>query len=380
MASSTSSGLPVNDIVRTRTKFEEHGIGGSFLGKYYTRLLIGPYQRPKPFDQTRFKPKYSVFLPLPTDLRDLTRVDYNTPNLETVGDFVNGADGATRAAVLRTSGDIISGTGQLGARVLGGAAEAAPGAAGKILGAVTGAATNYINQLFQADQMTSAIQQSAGIAPNPNPSVAFQGPVLREVSYRWGFFPKNREESLAIQRLIKVLKQSALPSSALADSAAILQYPDICQINFYPWDKTGDPSRWGWSEDSILRYKKMVMTNVNVSYNAFGVPSFFEGTNLPTSYELSIDFKEIEYMLRDDWADADVAEFRITRSDADFDSAFLSTAGNVGSGAVTTPLMAGVYGVGAAAALTTGGAFKILREGKQRVQEKINKEKLSGVV
>ena len=43
------------------------------------------------------------------------------------------------------------------------------------------------------------------------------------------------------------------------------------------------------------------MDSVSVKYNPFGTPAFFEGTNLPISYQLTISFKEIEYMTGRDW-------------------------------------------------------------------------------
>jgi hypothetical protein len=56
------------------------------------------------------------------------------------------------------------------------------------------------------------------------------------------------------------------------------------------------------------------MSSVNVNYNAYGGTGFFEGDrNLPISYALTINFKEIEYLLSDDWdrkvaADREVAQ------------------------------------------------------------------------
>jgi hypothetical protein len=157
-----------------------------------------------------------------------------------------------------------------------------------------------IGSLFPAEQITSAVQQASGLAPNPNPSIAFQGPVLRDFSYTWAFYPKSKEESEAIDRLIKILKRRALPKNWANKSAAILEYPDMCQLNFYPWD-TGGVAPWFWSNNSILRYKKCVMQGVNANYNPFGTPAFFEGSNLPVSYQLTISFREIEYMLSHDW-------------------------------------------------------------------------------
>ena len=268
------------------------GPGGS---KYYTQLTIGKYKRPKPFDPTRFEKSIILILPLPTDLRDDTSVSYSAPNLETIGDLanLNFASGLGSAA-LRYSGNMINNFGAA--------------AAGTAFGAV---GENIASSVLNPDQITSAVQQSLGVAPNPNPSVAFQGPVLRDFTYSWAFYPKSRDESFKIQRMIKILKRSALPRNTIDNSAAILDYPDMVQVNFFPWDAalpTDDRSltyknQWGWTEKSIIKYKKCFMQTVNVNYNAFGTPAFFEDSTLPATYQITINFREAEYMLSEDWGD-----------------------------------------------------------------------------
>jgi hypothetical protein len=283
---------------------EDHGIPGSFLGKYYMRIAIGRYQRPKPFGSPTLDAKLFIFLPLPRALADSTSVGYSDQNLETMGDFMNSAATSAQALGLRQAGNAMTGAVNLAAGVIAGVASAAGlNPVSKAVGAVT----RGLNSILPTDTITSAIQQAAGLAPNPNPSVAFTGPILRTVNYDWSLYPKNKNESIAIQRMIRALKRSALPKNATGDSAAVLGYPDVCQLNFYPWDKGGSEP-WGWVDatddraGSIIKYKKCVMQNVQVSYAAGGAAvSFFEGTNLPTSYELSIEFKEIEYMLSKDW-------------------------------------------------------------------------------
>jgi hypothetical protein len=298
MSSTTSSNLPVNDILRTQSPVD-HGIPGSFLGKYYMRIAIGRYQRPKPFGSPTLDAKLFIFLPLPRALADSTSVGYSDQNLETMGDFMNSA-ASVQAIGLRQGGNLATG-------VAGGLARIAGALGLNPVSKAVGAVTQGLNSILPTDTITSAIQQVAGLAPNPNPSVAFTGPILRTVNYDWSLYPKNKNESIAIQRMIRALKRSALPKNATDKSAAVLGYPDVCQLNFYPWDKGGS-GEWGWvdaTEDragSIIKYKKCVMQNVQVSYAAGGAAvSFFEGTNLPTSYELSIEFKEIEYMLSKDW-------------------------------------------------------------------------------
>jgi hypothetical protein len=269
------------------------------MGKYHTRLLIGKYQRPTPFNRVQFTPNIVVFLPIPNELRDDTSVGYTNVNLETVGDLINTAGAAGfGAAALRNAGNMVNALGGVASTALGSMAGAA--AQSDAVQKVVEGALNGLGSLFPPEQITSALQQSAGLAPNPNPSVQFQGPVLRDFSYTWAFYPKNKSESITVQNLIKILKRSALPRNSFQNSAAILDYPDMCQINFFPWDEGGSDT-WAWSENSIIKYKKCVMQNVNVNYNPFGTPAFFEDSHLPVSYQITISFKEIEYMLSEDW-------------------------------------------------------------------------------
>lgn len=274
------------------------------LGIYYTQLSIGPYKRNNnAFTLSEFAPTYIVHLPLPTELRDDTTVGYSPVNLETVGDFLdtNKRAGLGEAAALRNIGNLaqagISGTSSGFGRLTEGR-----GPLAKLAGGAMGGLTGALQSLVPAEQISSAIQQKMGAAPNPNPSVAFQGPVLRDFTLTWAFYPKNPTESATIDKLIRNLKARALPSNNRDNGGAVLNYPHICQLNFYPWDGKGTRrGEHGHSTESIIKIKKCFMSGVNANYNAFGTPGFFEGTQLPISYQLTINFKEIEYLLSDDW-------------------------------------------------------------------------------
>jgi len=269
---------------------------------YYTSLSIGPYKRDKAFGFSEFDPKFIVHLPLPTELRDDTTVSYSAVNLETVGDFLDPEKnkGLGEAAALRNIGSLAqqgisatsSGIGQL---------TNGRGPLARLAGGALGGLMSALQSLVPAEQISSAIQQKTGAAPNPNPSVQFQGPVLRDFTLSWAFYPRNLSESKKIDSLIRKLKARALPSNNLDNGGAVLNYPHICQLNFFPWDNGSLTHPNGWSKDSIIQIKKCFMSGVNVNYNAFGTPAFFEGTHLPISYQLTINFKEIEYLLAGDW-------------------------------------------------------------------------------
>jgi len=286
-------------------------------GAYYTRLTLSPYNRANAFELSNLTPNFILNLPLPTELRDDTTVSYTNVNLETVGDILSGRGNAMTGAVTRNAGQLISGGLSATSKGFGRMLDRG-GAALGLLNSAQESLIGAVQSLLPPEQINSAIQQQNGVAPNPNPSVQFQGPVLRDFTLTWAFYPKNPDESDVIDKVIRKLKARALPSLD-AGGGAILKYPHICQLNFYPWDEEAGSDPNGWSDKSIIKIKKCFMSGVNVNYNAFGTPGFFEGTKLPISYSLTINFKEIDYLLSGDW-DSTAAGERVNANTA-FNSA-----------------------------------------------------------
>lgn len=262
--------------------------------KYYMTIRIGSYERPSPFDKGEFKTENIIKLPLPLELRDDTSVSYSNESLQLSGDILNGSIGSgVMSQALRRSGDVLS-NGISG--TLGGLANMLPMG----LSGIADTVADEAKAAFPADQVTSAIQQKFGIAPNPNPSVAFQGPVLRDFNFSWTFTPTNKADSLKIRNIINLLKRSALPSNKISGSAAILDYPKMVQVNFYPWDSQSS-DKHGWTSRSIIKMKKCFMSSVNANFTPSNTPAFFHDTNEPVATSLSISMREIEYFLSSDY-------------------------------------------------------------------------------
>lgn len=265
--------------------------------KYYCTLSILEYNRPKPFDPGSYNAKKIIRLPLPQELRDDTAVAYNNVDLKLVGDITNKDVAGLGAEALRQSGTIMTDAMGMGVQAL--QAKANNSTAAMLTG-------DAVTRAIDAEAVTSAIQQAAGVAPNPNPSVAFQGPSLREMSYTWTFMPTNAQDSERIRSIVNYLKRSALPkANASGESASILEYPMLCQMNFFPWDNNGG-GPYGWSDNSIIKMKRCFMASVNVNYTAGAAPSFFAGwNNEPTIIQLSINMKEIEYFMAHDYGETE---------------------------------------------------------------------------
>ena len=257
--------------------------------RFYCTLSLADYKRPNPFSAGQYVPTRVFKLPLPQELRDDTAVGYDNVNLQLIGDIINKnpVEGIA-SEVLRRSGNI---------------GNALVGVLGNLGGRFTQGVAGVVNDALPADQLTSALQQSIGTAPNPNPSVAFSGPILRDYTLTWTFMPNNDKEARAVRFIIQHLKMSSLPRNSITNAASLLSYPRTCQINFFPWD-TGGGGKYGWSRRSIIRAKPAFMGSVNVNYTSGAAPAFFHNEQkTPVITQLTINFKEIEYHLRHDWAD-----------------------------------------------------------------------------
>ena len=276
---------------------------------YYMTLRLAPYSRPTPFYKTEFKTEKIIMLPLPSELRDDTNVGYSTADLGLIGDIINGGVGAAEAYGLRMAGTVGTYTASKLAGALGGALGAG---AGKLLGktadniaelSIKGSrmGQGLINQTLPPEQITTAVQQITGLAPNPNPSQMFTGMELRQFNMSWVFMPRNKAESANVTKIIGTLKRCSLPSTFIQNAAAVLKYPYMCQANFYPWDSPYGSNEWGWGPESIIRMKRCFISSVNVNYAPSNVPAFFEGTHQPTTIMVSITLREMEYFLSDDW-------------------------------------------------------------------------------
>lgn len=288
------------------------------------RILFGKYQRPNPFSPAAVNHELTVFLPLPTELVDMNQISYSPESLETVGDIANvlgaggtGAGTAAAAALMRNSQELISSFGSTMAQ--GG----------------TGIVAAMGSALRQGSKnIATVLEQAIGVAPNPNPSMAFRGPTLRTYTYTWTFHPNNVEESRRLRSFIREVKKRALPAATIATNTALLNYPQMCQINLFPWDANG-VAPYYWGPNTLMKYKKSVITSVNVNYAPNNVPAFFEGTKLPVFVNMSISFTEIEFFTSDDYLEADGERLGGSTTEADLASLYGSQLSSVNNTTTT---------------------------------------------
>lgn len=274
--------------------------------RYYMTMRVFSYDRTKLFKKADDDPQYTVTLPLPTELADRQYANYSTANMQAVGTFVDeGMSAGLGAQLAMTAG--ISAVGSIAGAAVGALSKASP-TFGKVAGVATSAAAAAgIN----TENITNAIEQRMGAAPNPQPAVLFKGPELREHSFTWTFNPRSADESRRIRQTIERLKSSALPRKAFTDSTGVMRYPHMCMLNFYPWDNTEpmESEIYQWGHGSIIRIKRCFISNITANYAPNGVPAFFasdkdtkkEDPGAPVFIQMSISLKEIEYFTSEDW-------------------------------------------------------------------------------
>lgn len=263
--------------------------------KYYLNLRFYKYDRSDLFKKTSNSTMlYQVALPLPIELLDSHRTEFSTPNLKTVGNFMNnGLSASTLGAAGLNAGELAVGT----------LMSAGATSKNKKLASTTGVLRSLAGPLgIDPENIVNVVEQYLGVAPNPNPSYVFEGPTLREFSFNWIFNPRNADESKRLKVAINKMKASSLPATAFGDDTGLLRYPHVAMLNFYPWDFGSNVTDggYGWGPDSFIKMKRCVISNISTNYAPTGSPSFFSGTTEPVYISLNITFKEIEFFMAGD--------------------------------------------------------------------------------
>lgn len=211
-----------------------------------------------------YKDTGNIRLPLPNSMVDDQKVQYSAEQLNTV----------TGAAVNALQNPGIGNTLTAGAGI---AAKAS--SIGKIAGAVG------------ASKAFEAGLQSNGVTLNPFLTVMFKNPAFKNHGFEWKLSPSNKEESLALNKIINKFKANMLPDQTKALGGTLLTYPNIVQIAVS-----------ANSEDYFTyAFKPAVVESFSVNYTVGGQPSFFGSTKAPTEVSIRLGLMEIEYWLSSDY-------------------------------------------------------------------------------
>ena len=217
----------------------------------------------------------TVVLPIQPAITDLNTVEWgsdsmNAPELIAASLALNtilgGPEGATKSATEII--DLIGGKGNKDIQTL--VATSLAGAAAGTKGLLT--------------------RITGGIV-NPNMELLFTGPQLRTFQLNFSLSSREPKESNNIRNIIRFFKQGMSVKRSTTD--LFLQSPHTFQIK-YIYGKSGEDHPW------INRIKECALTACSVNYTPAGsYATFIDGAM--TSYEIGLQFSELEAIYDDDY-------------------------------------------------------------------------------
>ena len=137
------------------------------------------------------------------------------------------------------------------------------------------------------------LTRTTGAVINPNLELLFQGPTLRPFDFRFKLSARNQNESNQIIQIIRFFKQGMAPIRT--DSNLFLKSPHTFKIR-YLHDNKDHPF--------LNRFKVCALKSLTVNYTPDGNYATFRDGKM-VSYELSMQFQELDPIYNDDYGNAE---------------------------------------------------------------------------
>ena len=166
---------------------------------------------------------------------------------------------------------------------------------------ILGTVGDLTQKLFtKADVTKNFMAAGAGLAVNNHMALVYRGPgEFRTHDFVFQFFPKDKNESLVIQKILTDLKNGMTPrlSGGLGGNNQRLTAPFFKSPRQYDIEFHGG----GEFSDYLFKIGTSVLTSMTVNHDPQGIVGFHED-GAPVQTTLSLNFKEIEYLLSGDSA------------------------------------------------------------------------------
>ena len=155
--------------------------------------------------------------------------------------------------------------------------------------------------LAKAEITKNFMSARQGLAVNNHMALVYRGPgEFRTHDFVFQFFPKEKKESETINRIISDLKNGMTPrlSGSLGGKSDRLTAPFFKSPRQYKifFKKGGDDN------EHLFQIGTSVLTSMTVNHDPQGIVGFHED-GAPVQTTMSLNFKEIEYLLSGDSLD-----------------------------------------------------------------------------
>ena len=154
------------------------------------------------------------------------------------------------------------------------------------------AATELAEGLTGSEGTRGLINKAFGQADNPYMEVLFDKMELRTFTYNFTFSPKNREETMDVQKIIALFRFHMAPELK-GEANRFLTLPSEFDIHYMYQDKAGQASE----NDFYNKIATCVCTGCEVNYTPDGVKSFEGGA--PTKITMNVSFQETELLTKE---------------------------------------------------------------------------------
>ena len=140
------------------------------------------------------------------------------------------------------------------------------------------------------------LARGAGIVPNSNLELLFQGPSLRSFGFTWRMSPRSELEARNVKRIIRFFKQGSAARkisnmSGTRANTLFLGTPNVFKLSY----KTGNEEISG-----LNKFKICALVNMSVVYAPDGQWASYD-KGQPVSVQMSLNFNEIEPVYEDDY-------------------------------------------------------------------------------
>ena len=150
-----------------------------------------------------------------------------------------------------------------------------------------------IGQGLSAGEPSKLIGKAFGVAMNPHEEQFFEKPDFRSFSYAFEFWPRNKEEADAVEKIIFLFKYHMHPTKEGGSGGRLFKVPSEFEIDYCYL--SGNNSR-------MNRIARVVLEDMSVTYGPEEQFSTFESDErgaMPVTHKLELSFRETTYITKD---------------------------------------------------------------------------------
>jgi len=150
----------------------------------------------------------------------------------------------------------------------------------------------------KAAGVSGLLSRVSGAIVNPNLELLFQGPTLRPFTFTFRLSPRDIDEATTVRQIIRAFKQYSAVGTA--SNNLFLTAPNVFKIQYVSRDNQRKES----DHKSLNKIKTCALKSVNVDYTPDGsYMTFNDEARTMTSYNLSLQFQELEPVTTNDYKD-----------------------------------------------------------------------------